>query len=294
MSTAPRGSRWEGPNRAARAELARLQERLEAHAAGLFLVRCVQIYYVIEARDRVLMLAGQGFIALIPLLMVVATFASASGVAGVGVIIIDGMDLTGGAADAVTSLFAYPPGATGGITAFSIVLLLFSLNSFAKSVQRTFEAAWGLPRMGMRGVSSRTAGLIALLGGGVLAAWIGHDLDPDPVLMVVVIIVQLVVIAAAWLIGTSLMLARRTPFRLLMVGALVSAALQLVVGWATAIYMPAIFARNAERYGVIGVALALVTWLIAVTSVVVGGAIIRAILCNGGGGALKPAPVRSS
>lgn len=278
---------------ALRADLARLTARLEDYPPGLFLVRCVRIFFIIEARDRVLMLAGQGFMALVPLLIIVASFTSASGDAGVGDNIIDSMGLTGEAADAVSILFAYPPGATGGITAFSLVLLLFSLNGFAKSVQRTFEAAWGLPRRGMRGTTTRTVGVVVLLACPSFAAWVGHQFDRLPAGLLIVLVAQMLVIGGGWLVGTALMLDRRAPARSLVAGAIVSAALQLIVGWATAIYVPEIFARNAERYGVVGVALALVTWLIAVASVLVGGAIVGAVLGNGGS-ALSNDSARSS
>ena len=261
--------------------------RLEHHAPSLFLVRCFRIYMVIEGRDRVLMLAGQGFIALIPMLVVIASFTSASGGAGrVGEGIIERMGLTGNAAEAVNTLFAYPPGATGGTTIFSLGLLLFSLNGFARSVQQTFEGAWGLRRMGMRGTASRTAGLAVLLGAGFVAGVVGSQLDLLPAGLILCLVAQTAISVGGWLLGTSLMLSRRTPTRSLLHGAVLSAVLQLVVGWGTAIYVPELFARNAERYGVVGVALALVTWLIAVASVIVGGAIVGAVLGNGGGGSL--------
>lgn len=260
------------------AELARLTAGLETYPPGRFAVRCLRMFIAIEARDRVLMLAGQGFIALIPLFMVVASVTSASGAQGVGDGIIETMGLTGGAAEAVDTLFGYPPGAAGGVTAFSVILLLFSLNGFAKSVQRTFEAAWALPRMGMRATASRTVGLVVLLGCGSLAAWVSQQVDRLPTGLVLVLSAQLAVIGAGWLVGTALMLTRRIPLRALVPGAIVSAVLQLVVSWATAIYIPEIFTRNAERYGVMGVALALVTWLIAVASVLVGGAIVGTVL----------------
>ena len=38
--------------------------------------------------------------------------------------------------------------------------------------------------------------------------------------------------------------------------------------------MPAIFTRNAERYGLIGVAFGLVTWLFAYAAVVVVSAVV--------------------
>lgn len=278
---------WNAP---LRARLEPVLAQLERHGPTLFLLRCFWIFLVIEGRDRVLMLAGQGFITLVPMLVVIASFTSASGAGEVGDGIINRMGLTDTAAEAVTALFQYPPGTSGGITLFSVALLLFSLNGFARSIQRTFEGAWGLPRIGIRGTTSRTAGLVVLLGAGFLAGWVGGHLGSGSLGFIAGLLAQSVVIAAGWLLGTSLMLSRRASARALLPGAVLTAALQLVVGWGTAIYVPELFARNAERYGVIGVALALVTWLIVVASVLVGGAIVAAVLANGGGGSLAVRP----
>jgi uncharacterized BrkB/YihY/UPF0761 family membrane protein len=257
--------------------LDRAWARVEHRTPVVFAVRCVTLFLRTDARDRVLMLAGQGFIALIPMLVVIASFTSASGAGSVGDRIIDKMSLTGSAAEGVQILFEYPPGATGGVTLFSCVLLLFSLNGFTKSTQRTFEGAWGLPRVGIRGTANRAAGFVVLICCGAATGWLSGVLHSPPV-VVVGIVVQVSVLTAGWLVATDLMLSRRIPQRRLMLGALFSAVVQLLVTWGTSIYLPELFERNAQRYGVIGVALTLVTWLIAVAAVIVAAAIVGAVL----------------
>ncbi len=268
---------------------ARLRDQALAHADQVwdrvahlrvvgFLARAVSVFVSIEARDRILMLAGQGFIALMPLLIIVASVTTSTGSDRVGERIIDRMGLTDSAADGVRVLFAHPPDAAGGVTLFSALLLLFSLNGFARSVQRTFEEAWTLPRMGARAAVSRTVGVFILLGAGFFAGWVGRLLDGGPAVYIFGVAAQFAVIVLAWMVGTGLMVSRRLPFRSLTIGAVLSTAIQLVAGWGTALYLPDLFERNAERYGVIGVALALVAWLIAVASVIVGGAIVGAVL----------------
>ncbi|WP_122817459.1 YhjD/YihY/BrkB family envelope integrity protein [Nocardioides pantholopis] len=264
-------------------------DALERYPPTRFLVRCLRIFLHIEGRDRVLMLAGQGFLALIPMLLVLASFASSSGAGRVGEEINRRMGLTGNAAEAVSTLFAYPPGTTGGATVLSLALLIFSLNGFARSVQQTFEGAWGLPRMGIRGTAYRAAGLAVLLTTGFTVGWVGRPLDSLESRVLLGLVGQAAIGVVGWLVGTSLMLSRRVPARDLLAGAVLSTVLQLIVGWGTAIYLPDLFARNAERYGVVGVALALVTWLVTVASVVVGAAILGAVLGTGGGGPVRAA-----
>jgi uncharacterized BrkB/YihY/UPF0761 family membrane protein len=46
----------------------------------------------------------------------------------------------------------------------------------------------------------------------------------------------------------------------------------------TALFLPTIFTRNAERYGLIGVAFGLVTWLFAYAAVVIVSAVVGGTL----------------
>ena len=126
-------------------------------------VRLVRLFVDIDGRDRILMLAGQAFIAVIPLLIVVATVSGTGGSSAVGGYLVRRFALDGSAEESVRILFDRPPEATGGITLLSVVVLVWTSNSFARSLQRTFASAWGLPRSGMRGTVLRTLGLAVLL-----------------------------------------------------------------------------------------------------------------------------------
>lgn len=264
-----------------RAALGHRAERIWAVIGGrrdvLFVARCLRLFVSIDARDRILMLAGQGFIALVPALIVVASVTTAAGADRVGEDIVERFSLTVGAADGVRTLFAHPPG-TAGVTLLSLLLLLFSLNGFARSVQRVFESAWQLQRCGLRGTLHRAVGVLVLLGAGTVAGRVGHLMDGAVALVLVGLVVQFGVVVAGWLGGTWLMLSQRRRPRELLLGAVLGATIEIGAGWGTAIYLPALFQSNAERYGVIGVALTLVTWLVAVATVIVTAAIGGAVL----------------
>jgi uncharacterized BrkB/YihY/UPF0761 family membrane protein len=241
-------------------------------------VRLVRLFVDIDGRDRILMLAGQAFIAVIPLLIVVATVSGTGGSSALGGYLVRRFALDGSAEESVRILFDRPPEATGGITLLSVVVLVWTSNSFARSLQRTFASAWGLPRSGMRGTVLRTAGLVVLLVVLFGTSWLGNVLEEGPVLGVVVVLVQLVVLVGGWALASHLMLARRVPVRRLLPGAVASAAVQLLVGWGTAIWLPGLVTRNADNYGVIGAALALVSWLIVVSATIVASAVLGRVL----------------
>lgn len=255
-----------------------------------FLLRCYAVYRRIDARDRVYVLAAGAFITLIPLSIVVATVTDAGGTSSLGERMVEELSLSGAAEESVLILFTYPPGATTGITAFSVLLLLYSMNGFFGSVQRTFELAWELPRMGYHGALHRAAGAAVLLCGVVLVGAVGSLIDGNgPLVAVVTVAAQIALLTASWILATDLLLSRRLRRRVFLWGSALSAVMQLAVGWGAAIYLPGLFDRQTSRYGVIGAALAIVTLLIIFASVIVGGAIIGAVLGRRGRVPARPA-----
>ena len=80
--------------------------------------------------------------------------------------------------------------------------------------------------------------------------------------------------------------------------AVVSAAAQVGTGVAAAIWLPRLIERDASHYGVVGVAVALVSWLVVIAFVTVAGAVAGAWASRildersgrAQGGALPPDP----
>lgn len=238
--------------------------------------RCLRLFLRIEGRDRILALAGQAFIALVPLLIVVATVTSSVDGAAIGDYLVRRFDLTGSTAAAVQTLFERPPGATGGFTLLSLAVLLWSMRSFAKSLQRTFESAWQLQdRPGRRPVDG-VLGTIVLVAVVVGLAYLGHGMSGLTLGPVAAALLQLLLLVPSWALVSYLLLSRRRRPRSLLPGAVISSVAQLLLGWVTALYVPGLIERQAERYGVIGVAFALVSWLVLVAGVIVASAVVGA------------------
>lgn len=240
-------------------------------------VRLFRVFMEIDGRDRILMLAGQAFLAVIPVLIVVATVSGAGG-ASVGSYLVRRFELEGSAETSVRILFDRPPDATGGTTLVSLLVLVWTTNSFARSLQRTFAAAWRLPRSGPRGTVDRTAGLAVLLVVLFGVSWLGGAADQNLLLRALGVVVQLAAVVGGWALASHLLLSRRVSLRVLLPGAAVSAAVQLLVGWGTAVWLPGLITRNADNYGVIGAALALVSWLIVVAAIIVASAVVGRVL----------------
>jgi membrane protein len=260
--------------------LVRLSERDDAlgrvadKVAGSFVVACLMRYKRISGRDRILVLAGQAFTALVPLFIVIAALGPNDRTAGRG--IIDRFNLTGGAADAVRALFARPPEAGGVITLTGAVVLLFSTLSYTRSLQRTYEAAWGLPSTGWRGTVHGLAGVTLMLSQIVALALLSGWIRRLPTGGALAFLLPVPLAVLLWLQLQRLLLSGRVASQRLLPGALAAGAGQVVISVYSAIWMPHLIRDNAARYGVIGVTFALLTWLIVVSAGMVVAAVVSA------------------
>lgn len=242
------------------------------------LARMVTALFRINLRDRALSLAGQAFMALVPMVIVLATLVTSTDAQAVGGWLISTYQLTGTAEQAVTSLFSRPPDATSGIGVLGFLVLLLSVNSFARLVQRTYELAWELPpRRGRRTVDGMRGALALLLtlGGMAYLSGVLSDVIDRPL---VVQLIKVLVAVPAWWGMTHVFLGGRVSWTLLLPGAVVAAVGHVLTSLGSSLWMPHLIERNAERYGVIGVAVALITWLLVLAFLVVTSAVVQAQL----------------
>ncbi|MFF0344687.1 YihY/virulence factor BrkB family protein [Kribbella sp. NPDC004875] len=240
--------------------------------------RTVMAALEIRLYDRALTLAGKAFVALVPLLIVLATLLSGSGALALADWMISKFRLTGASADAVQALFGRPPSASGGLTILSVLTVLVSASSFARSLQRTYEAAWRLPARGLRGTLHGIQGAILVLVLLSAVAYLASLADKLPGGVVVSLVAETCVAFPGWWLASWLMLSRRITWRLLLPGAIASALGQTLVGQAGSYYVPRLIDQNAERYGVIGVAIALISWLVVLALLIVASAVVGAEL----------------
>ena len=227
-------------------------------------VRCLLRFRAVNGRDRAFVLAGQAFTTVIPLLIVVGALARHDGANLVADRFNNRFRLTGASAQALAQLFQRPPGTTGTITLLSLVVLLPSLVSLTRSLQRTFEDSWSLGPVGVRGTLHGLTGLGLLLASLLVLSLLVTALRPLPAGTVIGLVVRTVAAVGVWLLFQDLLLSRRIAVRRLVPGAVVAGIGQTTVSVLSAIWMPHMVGRNAERYGAIGVTFALLSWLIVI------------------------------
>ena len=260
-----------------------------ARAESSLPVRCLRRFAAIGGRDRALVMGGQAFTTVIPLLIVVAAAASRQGPTALADRMAARFRVTGASAEAVRTLFERPPGATGTITVAGLVVIVFSLLSLTRSLQRTYEAAWQLPAIGVRGTLNGMTAIGLLLASLLVLSLLVGLLRHVPAGSVLAFVVRVVVNTAVWLVLQRLLLSRRVPIRRLLPGSIVIAAGSGVLTLYSALWMPRLIENNAQRYGIIGITFAILTWLILICLCMVVAAVISAEV--GGAPAIHRLPV---
>jgi membrane protein len=245
--------------------------------------RCVRRYVAIKGTVLGLIISGHAFTAFIPLLIVVASVLPGRADASVGDGLIQRFHLSGDSADAVRTLFARPPDSGGALALGGVILLIFSSLSLARSLQRAYEAAWQLPP-GLRGTLNGAAALSVLLMQLLLLSLLASVLRGIPAGSAITFVIRAVLAVGLWLLLQHLLLGGRVGWRILLPGAIAAAAGQQAVTLSSAVWMPNLIERNADRYGVIGVTFALLSWLTVLGIMLVAAAVIGAEL----GGARRP------
>jgi membrane protein len=87
---------------------------------------------------------------------------------------------------------------------------------------------------------------------------------------------ELAIGVLAWWLISWLLLSRRVPWSLLLPGAGVSALGLALTSWVGSLWIPRLVQSNTEQYGVIGVAIAIVSWLVVLSLLIVVSAVVGA------------------
>jgi membrane protein len=242
--------------------------------------RAVARIIEVEVVDRGIALAALSFTALVPLAVVFASLAPGVDPDALSDAIVRRFRLDAQTADIVQSAFSPPHDVRGTVSVGGALLVVGSALSFTRALQRAYERAWRLPQLGVR---ATPAGVMWLLAVVVLAFGFGalRALVVDASRPVVSVIAGLAFSAALWLFTPWVLLSRRVAWRALLPTALLTAVAMTVLSGASMIYMPRSIEESAERYGPVGVSIALISWLVGAGFVLVGCAAVGEVLSGG-------------
>jgi membrane protein len=252
-----------------RFDRARARARFEQSLPGEILDEVLRV----EVIERALALASKLFVALIPLSIILKAVAPGSGNFGEDVVL--RLGLTGAGARATRTLFATGSEVQGAVSVIGILIVLYSSLSFTRALQRVYLKVWGLHAPPFDALRRQVVWMVGFASYTVLLSPM-HDFERRHNLGLLYAITAIALGAAFWGWTPYLLLGKRIPQRRLLPTGILTAAGISLYSVGTALFIPTIFTHNAERYGLIGIAFGLVTWLFAYAGVVVVCAVIAA------------------
>ena len=241
--------------------------------------RLLSEFVRIELIDRCMLIAAQGLLALIPMLVVLGAFLPDL----VGDAVHSFSDAAGldssGESDIQQQVTPEQVRAQTGLIGIAIVL--FSATSFARAIQRMYEKVWEQHHIG--GVSGARRCFVWLIGwlltlqlvGGLRGLMSGVDGLFGATTRVGL---QMVVLSLLWLVTSWVLLFGRVRWGQLVLGAAVTGILGVLYNRASAAVMPRYVESNSEQFGTLGIILAISTWLIGFAGIMVSSALVGRVV----------------
>jgi membrane protein len=240
-----------------------------------FLGRLTRSFMVLQGFDRAMVISSQAFTTLIPLLIVVSAVLPRGDPDAVADALTERLSLSGDAAAAVQQIFGM--GDAGSIGLVSALLLLFSGVSFTRRMQRMYQQAWHTaPLRGVQASRSAVTGLLVLVVDITLMYFLRAEVAALPYNRVLTLAVSVVASVLLWTLIPWLLLDRLIEWRRLLLGGLLTGVAVTLYGYATALYMPRLIDAYSERYGLFGVMISLVSWLLCIVFFVVAATVTAA------------------
>jgi membrane protein len=251
-------------------DLAAARTRFEQSLGGEILDEVARV----EVIERSLALASKLFVAVIPLSIILKAIAPGSGNFGEDVVL--RLGLTGSGARATRTLFATGGEVQAAVSVIGVVIVLYSVLSFTRALQRVYLRVWRLHAQTFDALARQLMWMVGLIAYTVVLSPIRdyehrHDLGAWYALTAIALG------AAFWVWTPYVLLGKRIARRRMLPTGLLTAAGISLYSVATALFLPSIFTQNAERYGLIGIAFGLVTWLFAYAGVVVVCAVLAGV-----------------
>lgn len=257
----------------------RLRQQVEAIP---LLGRVVSEWRRVEVVDRAMVTAAQALLALVPLVIVLVAFLPFEMTRSA---LVRFAEITGLAAASLETAVDDDTGPVAAdmvraqIGALGALVTLLSASSFARAVMRAVERVWDVPHLtGFKGRRRALGWLLCWLA-ALQAIALGipvlhRSFVPDPL----VGIVQLVLTTAVWWWSLHVLLHGTRTWRQLVVPAALCGTAAFVFTRASALVMPEYSLISVRQFGALGLVLALATWLVSITVVLVSSGMLGRML----------------
>jgi membrane protein len=270
---------------ALRTRVDHLEQRLRELALRMLdivpgLQRFVTELVRVEVIDRSMVIAAQGLLALVPLLIVMAAFLPHEVAVALSQRFQGATGLAPEETQSIRSALS-PDQVRSEFGVLGALITLFSATSFARSIQRMNERTWELPHIG--GVKGNRrcfvwlAGWLIMLQAIALLGLALRGVGPAGLLRLGE---QCLTSTLLWWWSAHALLLGRKAWRRLLPGAAVTGIALTVYTSASKLVMPTYAKTSAEQLGTLGIVLAATTWLIGVGLVFVVAAVVGRVLAE--------------
>jgi membrane protein len=275
----------DAPNRPP-ATLTRLYTRLQARREPLersLVGRIVLRFDVIDGSDRAAVLGLNALLSLIPLAVLGVAVAHVNGVTSGNYAdgLNDVLNLHGRTAQYVRDASTSVNASIRSATVVGIIGLIWTAFGFTSALWRVYDRAWGGhshagPRAWVRGF----AGLVLFAAAHTIVALARSEMGHATSSVASVLVLQLILGFAVWIVAPSLLLGRKLPWRVVAPGAALTALGTVVFLAGSSLVMPGVVDDYAAPLGPIGVAIALGFWLWAIAYLWVFSAVVTAVFAE--------------
>lgn len=221
-----------------------------------------------------IVLAAQAFLALFPLILVVSAVVPRNVSTGLVNELRSRYGVSGSSAGALQSVLVDRGALQQSLSVLSFLLVIGSATAFTRALQRMYQNAWGLPKLGLRGLWRSFAWLAGLVVYLTILGLVAHVTHHGGVLAPVSTVLGL----GMWWWTPFLLLGGRVRARALIPAAVIITGAQLAAGMVSSAIVPRTIRSNESSYGPIGAVFAFESWLVVIMGLLVVGTALGAII----------------
>jgi membrane protein len=256
------------------ARVAQTRVRLDASRVGHVQRRFVQV----DLANQALILAALALSLLLPVLVTLAALVPLGAADSLPAVAGTRLGLDQQAVEALRSLFPSTEAVRGSSTVLSTVFTLLSAYAWPTALQRGYELAWGVSSLGWKGLWRPLVWLTAFVAAGAVLLALPTTGLADPWRTLLLLLLWTPIIFG-WSWWTQHFLLRgAVAWRLLVPGAVAMTVGLVGLRAFAAVWLSDAISSNFARYGPLGIVFMLLTWLIALSAIMLGGPVLGAAL----------------
>jgi membrane protein len=231
---------------------------------------------------QTLALGAQQVLCTAPLLVATSAIVRRASGRGMGGFVTTLLGLRGAAAGDVTALFKSSSSVSTTELAVGLVVTAVFGTGVAATQQRGYEMIWSQPRTGLRSAARQLAWMISLLA-YLISMWLlgrlGHNVDRwAHVGTLTRGVGQFALTLLFFWWSQYLLLSGRIRWRTLLAGAVCMTVATTVLVVVSGFVLPGQITEAVTDYGFVGAALILSIWLVVLSGVIFGGALLGAVI----------------